>query len=158
LKTAERQRARELRAFGWSIKEIERSLGVSRSSVSLWVRDVSLTAEQRSRLISRIRLGPMISGERSAAAAREVRHTYQEEGRRFVHERGSSYLAGCMLYWAEGSKARNTLSITNSDPELLETFVRFVRTEFGVPDERFRVSCNLFADHAEDSTRSRCSG
>jgi transposase len=47
MKTDERRRARELRAQGWSIKEIERSLGVSRSSVSSWVRDVELTVEQR---------------------------------------------------------------------------------------------------------------
>jgi transcriptional regulator with XRE-family HTH domain len=33
-------RARDLRANGWTYKEICEELGVSRSSVSLWVRDV----------------------------------------------------------------------------------------------------------------------
>jgi transcriptional regulator with XRE-family HTH domain len=48
VKTHEQRLARELRAQGWSIKEIERHLGVSRSSVSLWVRDVVLGPAERS--------------------------------------------------------------------------------------------------------------
>lgn len=41
-KDVERARARELRAEGLSLREIGRRLGVSYSSVSLWVRDVPL--------------------------------------------------------------------------------------------------------------------
>src|SRR5436190_16309493 len=69
VKTAERLWARELRAQGWSVKEIERELGVSRSSVSLWVRGVPLGERQRARLVSRTRLGPLVAGERKAAQA-----------------------------------------------------------------------------------------
>jgi hypothetical protein len=54
-----------------------------------------------------------------------------------------------MLYWAEGSKGRGRAQLTNSDPEVLRLFVRFLRTYFDVPDEQFRVRCNLFADHVE---------
>jgi len=52
-----------------------------------------------------------------------------------------------MLFWAEGSKAVNMAQITNSDPALLCLFAKFLRHYFGVPDEKFRVKCNLFADH-----------
>jgi hypothetical protein len=53
-----------------------------------------------------------------------------------------------MLYWAEGDKAsRNAARISNSDPEVLKLFVRFLRECLEVPDERMRVTCNLFADH-----------
>src|SRR5262249_50828298 len=47
VKTFKRDMARELRSEGLSVREIERRLGVARSSVSLWVRDVSLTEAQR---------------------------------------------------------------------------------------------------------------
>jgi transcriptional regulator with XRE-family HTH domain len=70
VKTDEQNRARELRAQGHSVKEIERSLGVSRSSVSRWVRDVPLGPEQRRALAARVREGPLVAGERKAAAAR----------------------------------------------------------------------------------------
>jgi hypothetical protein len=56
VKTEQRLLARELRAAGWSIKEIEQH-SVSRSSASLWVRDVELGPEQRARLIEKARLG-----------------------------------------------------------------------------------------------------
>lgn len=54
-----------------------------------------------------------------------------------------------MLYWAEGSKTRNLVQIANADPDVLRFFVAFLRRYFDVPDERFRVVCNLFADHME---------
>ena len=54
-----------------------------------------------------------------------------------------------MLYWAEGSRSRNQLRFTNSDPEMVRFFVRFLRRCFGVAADEISVTCNLFADHAE---------
>jgi transposase len=51
VKPEARQEARRLRmADGLSIRDIATRLGVSKSSVSLWVRDVALTAEQEAAL------------------------------------------------------------------------------------------------------------
>ena len=53
-----------------------------------------------------------------------------------------------MLYWAEGDKgSKNAARLSNSDPEVLRFFLRFLRTYFDVPDEKLRVTCHLFADH-----------
>ena len=147
LRTREQQEARTLRAKGWSVKEIEQHLGVARSSVSVWVRHVELSPEARARLIERTRLGPVVAAERKAARAREVRRGYQEEGRRSARERGPEYRGGCMLYWAEGSKSRNQLTMANADPDLLKMFVDFLRSEFDVASESITVRCNLLADH-----------
>jgi hypothetical protein len=46
-KLEERQRARELRAQAWTLQEIADELGVAKSSVSLWVRDVGFDATSR---------------------------------------------------------------------------------------------------------------
>lgn len=35
------------------------------------------------------------------------------------------HLAGCMLYWAEGAKSRNTIEFANSDPNMVRLFCRF---------------------------------
>jgi transposase len=45
--------ARKLRSEGLSVREIETRLGVARSSVSLWVRDVELSDAQREALRTR---------------------------------------------------------------------------------------------------------
>jgi hypothetical protein len=52
-----------------------------------------------------------------------------------------------MLFWAEGSRRVNAVVFTNSDPGMQRFFVDFLRRFYGVPDERVRVTCNLFADH-----------
>ena len=54
-----------------------------------------------------------------------------------------------MLFWAEGSRNRNTVVFTNSDPAMARYFVDFLRASYDVPDEAFRLDCNLFADHVE---------
>lgn len=54
-----------------------------------------------------------------------------------------------MLYWAEGSKMRNSVQFVNSDPAMVCYFVRFMRTHYAVQDDGFRLDCNLFADHIE---------
>lgn len=136
-----------MRLEGASIREIEQVLGVSRSSASRWVRDIELTPEQRALLVARSRLGPVVAAERKAARARELRREHQEEGRQLARERDGSYAAGCMLYWAEGSKGRNVVQLTNSDPELVAHFVAFLRAHFSVESERIKLVCNLFADH-----------
>jgi hypothetical protein len=55
-----------------------------------------------------------------------------------------------MLFWAEGSRNRNAVMFTNSDPQIIRFFAGFLRRFYEVPDDRFAVTCNLFADHAPE--------
>lgn len=147
MKTDEQQRARELRATGCSIKEIETHLGVARSSVSRWVRDVDLTGDQQLALAARSGYGRLRGAESIARSARDVRARHQQVGRRRVREEDPSYLAGCLLYWAEGTKNRSTVALSNSDVDLLRLFAGFLRLHFDVRDEQMRLHCHLFVDH-----------
>ena len=53
-------------------------------------------------------------------------------------------MAGCMLYWAEGSKGRNSLVLTNSDGEMLRFFARFLRESLAVRSEDITVRLNVY--------------
>lgn len=149
VKTAEREAARRLRqSEGLPIKKIASRLGVAVSTVSVWVRDIELTAEQRARL--RL-LNPAYNRQLSGQAAyaeqcRARRREAQQGGRVRAGEGDALHVAGCMLYWAEGWKNRNQLSFANADPDMIRLFVRFLRS-LGVRDERIRITCHLFADH-----------
>jgi transcriptional regulator with XRE-family HTH domain len=151
MKTTEREEARRLRREeGRSIKEIARLLGVSRSSVSLWVRDVELTPEQHAALRER---NPAYNAQLNgrlvwAAHCRALRQQWQDEGRELARRNEALHAAGCLLYWAEGDKGRHQARVANADPHVLRFFLRFLRAYFDVPDERVRVQCHLFADHA----------
>jgi hypothetical protein len=63
-----------------------------------------------------------------------------------------------MLYWAEGRRGRNTVALSNADPEVLRFFVAFLMAYFAVPREKFRVWCNLFADHGDRQREIERSG
>lgn len=152
MKTAERDMARTLRREqGLSIKEIERRLGVSRSSVSLWVRDIVLTPEQHEALHGEnAALYRQLRGQAVRSARfRHLRLWWQVEGRAAATRGDAVHAAACMLFWAEGSKNRNSAQICNADPEVIRFFVAFLRRYFDVPDDKIRVACNLFADHVE---------
>jgi hypothetical protein len=148
MKTAERSEARRLRREeGRSIKELATLLGVSRSTISLWVRDIELTEEQYAAL--RWRMGGRIEGARvNTARARERHRKAQNDGRAAARRGDALHAAGCMLYWAEGARDRNAIRFTNSDPAMVAVFLNFLRRSLGVADARVTVTCNLFADHA----------
>jgi len=147
MKTAEREQARKLRREeGRSVKELAALLGVSRSSISLWVRDIELTTEQRNAL--RRRMGGRIDGSRAnAAIGLERRRRAQARGRERARRGELLHAVGCMLFWAEGSRERNAVQFVNSDPEMIRLFVHFLRSCYAVPDTKIAVTCNLFADH-----------
>jgi hypothetical protein len=147
MKTTARLKARELRGNeGRSVKDIAGMLDVSQSAVSLWVRDIDLSENQRRELNERARTS-RVEGRRSYWRARRL--AFQEHGRLLACRGEVLHAVGCMLYWAEGDKTRNAARIANADPEVLRFFVRFLRTYFEVEGDRMRVTCNLFADHVE---------
>jgi hypothetical protein len=150
MKTRERERARLLRRErGLSVKQLTRILGVSKSTISVWVRDIELSDEQRARLEAQSSWGRLAGSQTNAVRGLARRTKAQRLGRARARKGGTLHVAGCMLFWAEGGKHRNTLRFTNSDPEMVRFFVAFLRTCFQIDDEQIRLTCNLFADHLE---------
>jgi transcriptional regulator with XRE-family HTH domain len=152
MKTAERDMARKLRQEeGLALNEIARRVGASKSSVSLWVRDIVLTPEQHDALqgSNALHYRQQLAAFKRRTTFRQRRIRWQIEGRAATYEGDMLHAIGCMLFWAEGSKKRDSVHVSNADPELLRLFVSFMRARFAVPDDKFRVWCNLFADHEE---------
>jgi len=156
MKTAERERARELRReHGASVREIATSVGVSRSTVSLWVRDIPLTAEQEASLVERNArsAGKKRCADQKRRRALAQRRAFQDEGRALALAADAGFAAGCMLYWAEGSRARNYVEFTNSDPAMVAFFADFLRRYLGVRNEEMCIACNLFAEDESEQRR-----
>lgn len=147
-KPLEREKARGLRAQGWSYNRIARELRISPSSALHWTRDIELTPEQRA-----LNLG------KGTAAARELvmrraqgwsrecrrrRAAHQEAGRRRARLREPLHCAGCMLYWAEGSKDKNQLAFANSDLAMIRFFAHFLRECFDVAGADMALNLNVY--------------
>lgn len=56
-------------------------------------------------------------------------------------------IAGIMLYWAEGTLKGNTLDFTNSNPQMIKIFLKFLREICGVNEERLRVYLYAYSHH-----------
>lgn len=143
-----REDARRLRREeGMAITDICKQLGVSKSSVSVWVRDIELTQDQKEALYRQHYAfrAQIEGGNTNARKFRERRRQYQAEGRQKARERDPLHIAGCMLYWGEGAKNRNCLKMSNSDPDMLRFFTRFLRESLDVDTSRItvRIMCYL---------------
>jgi hypothetical protein len=145
VRPVEREEARRLRREeGLALRVIAARLDVALSSVSLWTRDIELTEAQHERLRQANPIyNQQLRGQAGrSASARAARLAAQEHGRALARQADPEHLAGCMLHWAEGSNARNSVVFTNSDAEMLRAYLRFLRGPCEVEDERIALSVN----------------
>jgi hypothetical protein len=140
------EEARRLRRLGRSIKAIAREVGAAPSTISYWVHDIELTPEQVETNNARAERARNDSWRR---LNRDRRLDYQEDGRLRARVGEPLHVAGCMLYWAEGAKARNRVKFTNSDPAMLTTFVRFLRECFGITADDITFSVNVYTNNGK---------
>ncbi|MFF0437225.1 hypothetical protein ACFYU9_34000 [Streptomyces sp. NPDC004327] len=126
-----RARARELRLEGRTYDQIQVELGCSKSSISLWVRDLPKPERKRTR-------------EEASALARKGWETtlrIRDEERQQTKEAAARavgpltdrelFLVGVALYWAEGTKdkpyeRRERVTFVNSDPGMIRTFLAWL--------------------------------
>jgi hypothetical protein len=138
-KLAERQQARQLRGTGLPLAEIAARLGVSKSSVSLWVRDVGFVPLPR-----------VTRGRRRAPNALQRRRQAEinrllEEGRARIGRLSERefLVAGVALYAGEGSKRDGAVKFANTDPRMIAFFCAWLRRFFEVDEARLRVRLYL---------------
>lgn len=128
------------------MRVIAARLGVAKSSVSRWVRDIELTAEQHAALL---KMNPIYNNqlrgqEGRSRSARAVRIEAQRHGRELARRADPLHVQGCMLYWAEGSKRRNQAALVNSDPEVLKLYLRFLERCYSIPAEKVALTVNCY--------------
>ncbi|MET9290540.1 hypothetical protein [Streptomyces sp. NPDC003077] len=150
-KPALRARARELRSRGMTYDQIQLALGCSKSSVSLWVRDLPKppprTREEASAIARR-------GWEPTLRRREEERERTRQEAARQIGQLSDRelFLVGVGLYWAEGAKRKphrkqDRVSFVNSDPDMIRVFLAWLRM-LGVADDRraFNVYIHETAD------------
>jgi hypothetical protein len=130
-------------------KRIAAELRVSPSSAYTSTKDIELTPEQK-RANLRGPTGPLNpdrlrrAARSWAARCRARRAICQADGRTTARQEDPLHLAGCMLYWAEGTKSRHSIQFTNSDPRMLALFRRFLVESLGVPRDRVCLAINVY--------------
>jgi hypothetical protein len=137
-KLAEQNKARELRAQGQLLDDIAEQLGVAKSSVSLWVRDVEFTPSKR-------RYGPRVRPNSLMRRKQEEIDRLLAEGRERIGEFSERefLVAGVALYAGEGAKTDGSVTFPNSDVRMIVFFLAWLRRFFGIDESRLRLRLYL---------------
>lgn len=149
-----RIKARELRQAGISIKTIARSLHVSKSSISRWVRDVILSEEQLSVLAKSELKGKEIGRFRSVFIKRnnrlKVLESFVQAGIKTISILNDRelLLVGLALYAGEGGKRDRRVEFCNSDPRMIKFLMCWLRQCFNVNAEDFRCVVGINQIHS----------
>jgi DNA-binding transcriptional ArsR family regulator len=123
MKKEQRFEAEKLRKEGLSYNEISKKVGVSKSTLSLWLREMPVTIEQNKILLDR----------RGNTSNRD----YWQKKRKLVYDQflppldNPKFAFGVALYWGEGTKWNtSTVAMTNADVGILLSFVRWCEEFF----------------------------
>jgi hypothetical protein len=143
-----------MRAQGRSYREIQQVVGVAKSTLSVWLRDVPLSEDQQRALDLRGPAATSARAEENRANAARRRASIQTSAREQVTRLSESelFVAGVVAYWAEGTKNKpwrfgQAVIFMNSDAGLIRLFLRWLDL-IGVERRRlrFRLTIHESAD------------
>jgi hypothetical protein len=134
MKQDKREEVIRFRKQGFSYSEIRRFVHASKSSLSLWLRDIVLSDDQ----VKRLRRKGDVARLLGSKALKEARIRKQKL---IINDAISEvkplsgtdlWLIGVVLYWAEGSKQKEynpsqRVCFSNSDPAMLKIFLKWLR-------------------------------
>ena len=114
--------------------------------MSLWLKTIPLTPEQRKRLYTN-RVLNTARGAQSQIERRkrEIEKILKEaEGEIKLPLSFEIYrLIGAFLYWSEGSKTTG-FSFSNSDPHFILFMVKWLKRVFGIPPQNLKAWLNIY--------------
>jgi 4a-hydroxytetrahydrobiopterin dehydratase len=137
-KLEKREEARRLRAQSLTLADIAQKLGVSKSSVSIWVRDVAFTPSKR-------RYGPRVRPHPAQVRKLQEIEDCDRVGSELIGTLSEEafLVAGAALYAGEGSKREGSVLFANSDARMMAFFCAWLRRFFEIDESRLRARIYL---------------
>ena len=135
----DKQKAIKLRQSGKSYNQITKLLGIPKSTLSTWLKDLPLTSEASAKIISQgnfIAIKKLIKrnkqqSEIAKARHKDIKNKAKNEAVKFLKD--PLFIAGISLYWAEGYKKGwnksnwKSIDFTNSDPDMIKLMMNFFK-------------------------------
>lgn len=133
----------KLRRQGKTYSEILKHVKVSKSSLSLWLRNTPLTLEQTKNIALKSDkaryLGGQMKIKNRIETTNKIINNAKTEFPKLI--KNPLFLIGLSLYWAEGDKHQGErVKFTNSDPQMIALMMRWFREICDVKEEKFRVA------------------
>lgn len=148
-----------LRKLGKSLPYIHIKLGIPKSTLSYWLKDIELTVIQKNKLESD-RKKALVKARKKAVIwhndAKAYRIKISENHGRILldnidyNNKHITELALALLYLGEGTKAQSETGMGSSDPTILKFFVNCLRYLYQIPEEKIKCELHLRADQNPD--------
>ena len=155
-----KNQALKLRLQGYSYGEIRTKLGIPKSTLSTWFSELKLPEEIWNKIFNKGRkksIECLIKrNKRQTPLAIKRALIIQKQAQQEIDHlsKHDLLILGISLYWTEGykrpmvrngkTKTFHSVSFTNSDPYLIQLFLRFIREICKVPEEKIRVSIRAY--------------
>ena len=123
--------------YGFSISEVAKKVEMSPSGVKYILKRDSVTIRLRSDAV-RLKHNTRLKSY-SSFISKKIPKNLQ-----------NLYLISLALYWGEGSKTGNTIAITNSDPDIILIFLKFLRKICKVDEKRIHILIHYHSDQNEN--------
>lgn len=138
--TSHKERAIELRKEGKTYREILQEIRVAKSTLSGWLKDISLAKSQEHRITLKKRIAQRKAVEAVKLKRKKVTQELINSGIKDIDKINARdlFILGVGLYWAEGAKQKEVFNIsqavdfTNSDVFVIKVFLRWLYVCCGV--------------------------
>lgn len=127
-----RYKAETLRRNGNSLHDIVKILGVNKSTVSFWCRDISLTESAIQKIAkqtkNKVSIGLLRYSERIRKERVKNDINLKKMGARMIGEVSGRdiFTTGLGLYWGEGYK-NGEFGFTNSNPDIISFYLKWLK-------------------------------
>lgn len=150
--TKTKNNAIALRRKGYSLKEIATTLHIPKTTLWGWLQSISLDRDAQTRLHERIVAGRATATKHKRLKVEEKTMAMfikvHKELHRFRPDPVTLKAICALIYWCEGVKDRHSgVRFMNSDPRLVEFFLKLLRDSFELDEMKFRVCVHLHQYH-----------
>jgi len=156
-----KSRATSLRKRGLSVRYIENKLGIPRSTLSGWFKDIKLSKGQRKKLFNAWKNGLSNAREKAVLWHKEDgdkrRNKVRQEVENFVSginfDKKIGELILSAFYSAEGGKKENCFVLANSNQEILKGIINLLRFIYKIDEAKFRCCLHLRKDQNDEELK-----
>lgn len=129
---------RNLRSQGWSLPELKRKFQVGHGTVYRYIQDTKILPKYKQIWLSKRKSSThRMLDEKQKAKINAKKYVFAINSK-------EKLLILSSLYWAEGHK--KDFSFTNSDPQMIKLFIKYLRDTLETPKERIKLSIRIYED------------
>jgi transposase-like protein len=142
-------RSIDLRKQGKSYSQIKKILGVSKSTLSRWLKNYPLSKKQMESLrdFNETRIEKFRNTMKIKREKRMKKTLEKEKSKLLPLTSKETYIAGLFLYWGEGVKdPKEAISLANTDPQVMLFYHDWLINHVKVDKKRIRVYLHLYDD------------